>query len=137
MLRHICINTFSAPPKNPTLTGPTSVVTGQQYIWTCVSIGAYPEQTMSMREGNNNINSGFVTNSDYNSVTKLYTMTGTLTWSPTNSNQDTLNCDVMHTQTLGQNPQTAVLPLSVQCELWKYLSVYALFQASGWIDINH
>lgn len=112
--------TFTAPPKNPVLTGPNNVVTGKQYTWTCVSTGAFPEQTLSMRVGSTSITNGFVTNSDYNSVSKLYTMTGTLTWSPaSNNNDDTLFCDVFHTQTLGQTPQTASLQLSVTSEHFK------------------
>lgn len=111
------MNNFSAPPNNPKLTGPNSVVSGEQKTWTCVSTGAYPEQSMSMRIGDRDITNGFVTNSDFNSVTKLYTVTGTLTWAPSSNNHDeTLYCDVTHQETLGQTPQTASLQLTVQSE---------------------
>lgn len=70
---------------------------------------------MSMRLGNNAIQDGLVTDSVYNTASKLYTMTGTLTWTPSgNNHEDTLFCDVFHTQTLGQTPQTASLQLLVQ-----------------------
>lgn len=71
---------------------------------------------MSMRIGSTPLNNGFVGKSEYNLVSNLYTMTGTLTWSPSSNNdQDTLFCDVTHPETL-QTPQTAALPLTVESE---------------------
>lgn len=109
------ITLFIAPPNNPVLSGPTTIKAGAQDTWTCTSTGAYPEQTMSMRLGGNAITSGFATTAVYNGASKTYTVTGTLSWSPASSNNgDVLYCDVFHTPTLGNSPQTASLTLNVQ-----------------------
>lgn len=104
---------FTAPPSPPQLSGPTTVTSGQSNTWTCVSNGAYPEQKMSMRIGTTTINSGITYNAVYDSIQKLYKVTGTLVWSPaTNNNGDTLFCDVTHTETSGQT-QTDSLDLTI------------------------
>ncbi|CAC5372891.1 unnamed protein product [Mytilus coruscus] len=41
-----------ATPRQPTLTGPTSLTAGTTGSWTCISHGGFPLQTMSMRIGN-------------------------------------------------------------------------------------
>lgn len=109
---------FAAPPQPPTLTGPTDVKSGTPYTWTCTSVGAFPEQTMNLRLGNTPISNGVSTNSVFDQGSKLYTVTSTLSWTPSSNNAgNTLFCDVFHPETLGQTPQTANLPLNIQCKL--------------------
>lgn len=106
---------FIAPPNAPVISGPSTIQAGKQTTWTCTSTGAFPVQTMSMRLGGTSITDGFVTSAEYNAGSKLYTVTGTLTWSPTRANNgDTLFCDVFHSPTLGNSPLTASKILDVQ-----------------------
>ncbi|CAG2190166.1 unnamed protein product [Mytilus edulis] len=106
--------TVQATPQAPVLTGPASVISGTSHTWTCVSSGGYPEQTMSIRVGNSVFGNEVTFNTVYNQSSKTYRVTGTLVWSPsTTYNGETLYCDVLHPDTLGQAPQTVTLPLTV------------------------
>ncbi|XP_076091539.1 uncharacterized protein LOC143063331 isoform X5 [Mytilus galloprovincialis] len=106
--------TVQATPQAPVLTGPASVISGTSHTWTCVSSGGYPEQTMSIRVGNSVFGNEVTFNTVYNQSSKTYRVTGTLLWSPTTTyNGETLYCDVLHPDTLGQAPQTVTLPLTV------------------------
>ncbi|VDI12744.1 Hypothetical predicted protein [Mytilus galloprovincialis] len=106
--------TVQATPQAPVLTGPASVISGTSHTWTCVSSGGYPEQTMSIRVGNSVFGNEVTFNTVYDESSKTYRVTGTLVWSPTTTyNGETLYCDVLHPDTLGQAPQTVTLPLTV------------------------
>ncbi|XP_052092440.1 cell adhesion molecule DSCAML1-like [Mytilus californianus] len=94
-------------PQTPVLTGPASVLSGTSNTWTCVSTGGYPEQTMSIRVDNSVFRNDVTFNTVYDESSKTYRVTGTLVWSPTTTyNGETLYCDVLHPDTLGNSPQT-------------------------------
>ncbi|XP_052093012.1 uncharacterized protein LOC127729314 [Mytilus californianus] len=77
-------------------------------------MGGNPEQKMSMRIGNTILPNELTTSSEYDENSKTYKVTGTLVWSPiTSNNGQIVYCDVTH-ETLGNNPQTASLPLTVK-----------------------
>ncbi|XP_052061298.1 hemicentin-1-like isoform X3 [Mytilus californianus] len=101
-------------PDAPTLTGPTTLTPGQQGTWTCISANGYPAGIMTMR--NQNKNTQFTSEFTSTSVLdqKSYDVTGTLTWSPVIvNNGDTICCDVAHTTTLGNTPQTVCRQITV------------------------
>ncbi|XP_076091538.1 uncharacterized protein LOC143063331 isoform X4 [Mytilus galloprovincialis] len=107
--------TVQSTPQTPELTGPASVISGTSHTWTCISSGGYPEQTMSIRVGNSVFGNEVTFNIVYDESSKTYRVTGTLVWSPTTTyNGETLYCDVLHPDTLGNSPQTVSLPLTVQ-----------------------
>ncbi|XP_076111874.1 uncharacterized protein LOC143080083 [Mytilus galloprovincialis] len=101
-------------PESPTLTGPTTLTPGQQGRWTCISANGYPAGVMTMKNKNNNTQ--FTTEFTSSTVLdqKSYDVTGTLTWSPVIvNNGDTICCDVTHTTTLGNTPQTVCRQITV------------------------
>ncbi|CAC5385135.1 unnamed protein product [Mytilus coruscus] len=101
-------------PQSPTLTGPTTLTLGQTSTWTCISADGYPAGVMTMR--NKNKNTQFTSEFTSTSVLdqKSYDVTGTLTWSPVIvNNGDTICCDVTHTTTLGNIPQTVCRQITV------------------------
>ena len=70
---------------------------------------------MSIRVGNSVFGNEVTFNTVYDESSKTYRVTGTLVWIPTTTyNGETLNCDVLHPDTLGNSPQTVSLPLTVQ-----------------------
>lgn len=115
---------ISATPQLPLLTGPTKMVAGTSLTWSCVSIGGFPQQQMSMRIGSTDLSNFLTINAVYDANTKLYRVTGTLAWAPSISHDgEVLSCDVYHQQTLGNVPQTASLrELDVQGSYYRYLS---------------
>ena len=70
---------------------------------------------MSIRVGNFVFGNEVTFNTVYDESSKTYRVTGTLVWSPTTTyNGETLYCDVLHPDTLGNSPQTVSLSLTVQ-----------------------
>ncbi|CAG2194009.1 HMCN [Mytilus edulis] len=116
-------------PESPTLTGPSTLTPGQQGRWTCISANGYPAGVMTMK--NKNKNTQFTTEFTSSSVLdqKSFDVTGTLTWSPVIvNNGDTICCDVTHTTTLGNTPQTVcrqitvAQPISINAPVTQYSS---------------
>ncbi|XP_052093019.1 titin-like isoform X6 [Mytilus californianus] len=107
-----------ATPTQPTLNGPSSLLSGSTGTWTCTSIGGFPLQTMSMRINNQVFASNFLSiNSQYDTNSRSYRVVGTLNWAPNmGHNGQTMYCDVTHPQTL-TSPQTVSLPLTVRSPL--------------------
>ena len=102
---------------------------GETGTWTCISSGAYPQQKMAMR-----IESTIFPDSQFTSnlklENKLYTATGTLTWSPTIANNgQRLYCDVTHPETLNDK-QTASLLLTVKCNYVIFFKIYFILEVS-------
>ncbi|CAG2194007.1 unnamed protein product [Mytilus edulis] len=102
-------------PQAPTLSGPTTLTPGQSGTWKCISANGYPAGIMTMR--NKNKNTQFTSEFTSSSVLankNSYSVTGTLTWSPvTVNNGDTICCDVSHTTTLGNIPQTVCIEITI------------------------
>ncbi|VDI57907.1 Hypothetical predicted protein, partial [Mytilus galloprovincialis] len=101
-------------PDTPTLTGPSNLTPEQQGTWTCISSNGFPASIMTMRNMNKNtqFTTEFTSSSTLNQ--KSYDVTGTLTWSPvTVNNEDTICCDVTHTTTLGNTPQTVCRQITI------------------------
>ncbi|VDI13507.1 obscurin-RhoGEF [Mytilus galloprovincialis] len=107
-----------ATPAQPTLTGPTSITAGTTGSWTCISHGAFPLQTMSMRIGNQIFGSSDMSiYSQYEPAVMSFRVVGMLSWTPyINHDGQTLFCDVTHPETLN-NPQTVSLKLTVRTPL--------------------
>ncbi|XP_063416377.1 titin-like [Mytilus trossulus] len=107
-----------ATPAQPTLTGPTSLTAGTTGSWTCISHGAFPLQTMSMRIGNQIFGSSDMSiYSQYEPAVMSFRVVGMLSWTPyINHDGQTLFCDVTHPETLN-NPQTVSLQLTVRTPL--------------------
>ncbi|XP_071166173.1 basement membrane-specific heparan sulfate proteoglycan core protein-like isoform X2 [Mytilus edulis] len=100
-------------PNQPTLTGPQTLLTGNIYQWTCISTGGNPAPTMTMRIGNIHFSTG-ITQSSVMQSDSTHTVTASLSWNPSISNNgQTLYCDVQHSQTRGNNLQTVSLQLTV------------------------
>ncbi|XP_063420714.1 hemicentin-1-like [Mytilus trossulus] len=100
-------------PSQPTLTGPQTLLTGNTYQWTCISTGGNPSPTMTLRIGNSQFSTG-ITQSSVLQSDSTHTVTVSLSWNPSISNNgQTLFCDVQHSETRGNNLQTASLQLTV------------------------
>lgn len=70
-------------PQPPTLTGPLSITVGTPGTWTSVSAGGNPASTLKMT-----IDGVYVTNGFSTQVTPIgntFSTSGTLNWTPTNS----------------------------------------------------
>ena len=102
-----------AEPRQPTLTGPTTIIFGSVGMWTCISSGGKPSPVTTMRIGNIQFNESLsqtvVIDSD-----QTFTVTSVLSWKPSSSSDGKiLHCDVYHPETLGNTSQTARLQLTV------------------------
>ena len=79
-----------------------------------------------MRIGTTLLNSQVTISSEYDEKSKLNRVTGTLVWSPESKhNGETLSCDVLHPDTLGQSPQTVSLTLTVNCKYTLNINVHS------------
>ncbi|XP_071166138.1 hemicentin-1-like [Mytilus edulis] len=104
-------------PNQPTLTGSQSLSPGSTYVWTCISTGGNPAPTLTMRIGSSQFNTG-ITQSSVLQSDNTYTVTSSLSWAPSVSNNgQTLFCDVQHSETRGNNLQTVSLQLTVTAPL--------------------
>lgn len=104
-----------ASPEIPTLSGPTSLTAGTTGTWTCISVGGFPLQSLSMRIGDQVFNSNELgTFSQHDVVHKSYTVIGILTWTPKLGHDgQQISCDVKHPET-SISPQTVSLQLTVE-----------------------
>ncbi|CAC5415121.1 unnamed protein product [Mytilus coruscus] len=100
-------------PNQPTLNGSQTLLPGTTYQWTCISTGGNPSPAMTLRVGNSQFSTG-ITQTSVLKSDKTYTVTSTLSWAPSISNNgQTLYCDVKHPETRGNNLQTVSLQLIV------------------------
>lgn len=114
VLYYICLIVSS--PESPTLTGPTMFIPGQQAIWKCISENGYPAGIMTMRnkDKNTQFTSEFSSTSVIDQKSYIYDVTGTLIWIPlTVNNGDTICCDVTHTTTFDNTPQTVCRQITI------------------------
>ncbi|CAG2256290.1 HMCN [Mytilus edulis] len=109
-------------PNPPSLTGPSIVIIGTTYYWTCISTGGIPSPSMTMWIGDSQFNYNISSiNTDITSTLqtsdKTYTVNFTLTWAPSIiHNGQTLDCHVQHPETSGNSRQTDSLLLTVNAE---------------------
>ncbi|CAG2194107.1 unnamed protein product [Mytilus edulis] len=100
-------------PNQLTLNGSQTLSLGTTYQWACISTGGNPSPIMTLWIGNSQFSTG-ITQTSVLQSDKTYTVTSTLSWAPSVSNNgQTLYCDVKHQETRGYNMQTASLQLTV------------------------
>ena len=112
---------FLAEPQQPLLTGPSTVIAGFNYMWTCVCTGGRPAPTMIMRI-ENVIFTSAVSQTNILQSDDTYNITSILSWTPTVGNiGNTLYCEILHAETLGNNSKNARIQLTVNGTLKTYM----------------
>lgn len=111
LMFHNCI--CSVAPRVPTLTGPSTLISGSSGKWTCSSANGYPAPTLSMRIQDRQYTNEITVLQSYDIIDKSYTVAGTLNLVPSidKTGQD-LCCDVIYL--FGNNdPQSTCLQLTI------------------------
>ncbi|CAC5419278.1 unnamed protein product [Mytilus coruscus] len=97
-LQPVCLTlTVQVAPQPPTISGPPTVITGQQSQWTCTSLGGYPKPNMIMKLNGVTIISGIYTQETQDPGLKTWTVSQTVTMTPTAlNNGQSICCEVYH-----------------------------------------
>ncbi|CAG2220245.1 unnamed protein product [Mytilus edulis] len=102
-------------PDQPTLNGPSTVISGTTYKWTCISRGGSPEPIITMKLSDIQFSTG-IEQTSVQLSDNTFTVTVVLSWAPnfsTTNNNETLSCNVKHDQPRGDVVQNASLQLIV------------------------
>ncbi|VDI57906.1 Hypothetical predicted protein [Mytilus galloprovincialis] len=113
-------------PRVPTLTGPSTLISGSSGKWTCSSANGYPAPTLSMRIQDRQYTNEITVLQSYDIIDKSYTVAGTLNLVPSidKTGQD-LCCDVIYL--FGNNdPQSTCLQLTINDEDEDNIIIYVV-----------
>ncbi|CAG2196171.1 HMCN [Mytilus edulis] len=113
-------------PRVPTLTGPSTLISGSSGKWTCSAANGYPAPTLSMRIQDRQYTNEITVLQSYDIIDKSYTVAGTLNLVPSidKTGQD-LCCDVIYL--FGNNdPQSTCLQLTINDEDEDNIIIYVV-----------
>ncbi|XP_076109604.1 synaptogenesis protein syg-2-like [Mytilus galloprovincialis] len=113
-------------PRVPTLTGPSTLISGSSGEWTCSSANGYPAPTLSMRIQDRQYTNEITVVQSYDVIDKSYTVAGTLNLVPsTDKTGQDLCCDVTYLFD-NNDPQSTCLQLTINDEDEDNIIVYAV-----------
>ncbi|XP_076107294.1 uncharacterized protein LOC143075662 isoform X2 [Mytilus galloprovincialis] len=131
MLQPACLTlAVQASLQQATISGPTSVISGQQTQWTCTTTNGYPKPNMMMTMGGVQITNGFYSQETQDSNTQTWTVTQNAIMNPTPINDGQKICCVV--ETLQPVCRTLAVQASIQTPTIVGPSQVIIGQSTQW-----